>query len=244
MSDSAPAKRPPLSAYFKILEPGEKPAPPPKQLTQWTSQMFSGLFFGMAYGGYQGLVDARHPAGALDPAPGEPSPFTNHRHRASAYFVRGSILHGARIGSFVALLSAATLTLDAYLQVEGTDEDTATDPRALAAGAGATCALYGGAVGGGLASVQAGLFGAAVGGAAGLIQKELAGVVSKLEREAANENPKDAEVLDNEGHLTGDEAAGKALQDVVRWLEAGQDERRVSAAVANYAAKTKGSTSS
>lgn len=230
MAESNQPSKPSLSDYFKPLPPNEKPPPPPRQLRLWSSQMSTGLVLGMIYGGYQGLVEARQPIGVLDAPAGAPSQFTNRRHRASAYFVRGSILHGARIGSFVALLSATSLAVDSYLRAEDAEEDSPTDPRALAAGAGTTCALYGGAVAGGLASLRAGAFGSIAGGTVGWVQQKLADAVAELEKkqllsatgsviESKDSNLETAQTKEQE---PGSDAVG----EVVRWLEAGQKERQ------------------
>lgn len=230
MAESEPSPKPSLADYFKPLGPNEKPPPPPRWLALWSSQVSTGLLIGTIYGGYQGLLEARRPIGALDAPAGAPSPFTNRRHRASAYFVRGSILHGARIGCFVGLLSGTSLIADSLLRADDAEEDAPTDPRALAAGAGSTCALYGGAVGGGMASLQAGAFGLIVGGGAGLVQQKLAGAVTKLERAQGPseiENAVEIAAAETETARTEErEDASEAVGEVVRWLEAAQKERR------------------
>lgn len=229
MAEPGKPIEPSLADFFKPLGPNEKPPPPPRWLALWSSQVSTGLLAGTVYGGYQGLLEARHPIGPLDAPAGALSPFTNRRHRVSAYFVRGSILHGARIGSFVGLLSATSLIADSFLRADDTEEDAPTDPRALAAGAASTCALYGGAVGGGMAGLQAGAFGLVAGGAAGWVQQKLAGAVTKLEREQIpeTENAKDATATEVESAQPEDEeGAYTAVGDVVQWLEAGQKERQ------------------
>lgn len=210
----------PHNSIFRRVAPGEKPPGPPRELKQWSSQTMSALLVGMIYGGHRGLVEARSPHGTLDRQPGEPAAFQNHRQRAAAYFVRGSILSGARVGSFVALLSAVTLAGDHYLAFEKRDTP---EPAALAIGAGTACGLFGGSIGGWRSALTAGSFGIVSGGIAGIMHREFEAAVRKYgpSRDLPKESPGP---FDN---TVGDsESDGKqSLLEVVRWLEEAKRDR-------------------
>lgn len=193
---SAPS-RPSASSPFSSVTPGTAPPPPPPHLAHFTSQTSLGVLAGTLYGGYCGLVSARAAGGVLD---GEV--FRSRRHRAAAYFVRGSVLHGVRVGGFVALLSGVAVCVDAGLGGDG----VVLDARAVASGAGIACGAFGAAVGGAGAGLGAAGFGAVVGGAVGAALKFGEGLAGE-------------EVV---AEVVVDDSVG----ETVRWLERGQEERR------------------
>ncbi len=90
-----------MREYLRRLEPGEKPPPPPSWIAEFTTQSMSGLCGGLAWGGYRGLVQARS-TGITD----------RPKERAAAFFVRGALAGGARVGGFVMLFSALALAAE------------------------------------------------------------------------------------------------------------------------------------
>jgi hypothetical protein len=183
-------------------------------LALWSSQTAAGVLCGMLYGGYTGLVEARRAPEA------DVATFKNRRHRAATYFVRGSILQGARIGAFVAVLAGAAAAITAVRE-----DSHASDGTTMAAAAAATCAVFGGAVGGLRAAAQAAAFGGAVGGVAGYGEAALErallgeGGLSRVNEEAqrAKDNARRREI---------EEARG-AAEEILTSLERGQRERSV-----------------
>lgn len=135
------------------VEPGQVPASAPLSLRTWTSQTFYGLCGGMLFGGYRGLQQARNPS-----IP-SPTPAASAQHRMAAFFVRESILTGARVGVFVSIFSAAALTAEGVLG--------SSRPASYAAAGALTCGLFGGATAGWVAVPAAAAFGAFTSGAAG-----------------------------------------------------------------------------
>lgn len=144
---------------FKSVSPGEQPPPVPPSLRLWTSQTTYGILGGMLFGGYRGLVQAR------DPSHPSPTPTASSRHRATAFFVRESILTGARVGLFTATFSATALV------AEGLTGHTGAVSYATAGAV--TCGLFAGAVGGGTVVPAAAAFGGLVGSAAGFVTQTL-----------------------------------------------------------------------
>lgn len=161
------------------VEPGQVPTEAPASLRTWTSQTLYGLLGGMLFGGYRGLQQARNRATP------SPIPTNSLQHRMSVFFVRESILTGARIGVFVSVFSAAALVAEA---VNG-----GPHPATYATAGALTCSLFGGAVAGRIAVPAAAGFGAVTAGAAGAAH---AGLQDALDRAIGEqEQEENAEVM-------------------------------------------------
>lgn len=184
-----PAQEKNKSSLFSRVKPGDKPPPPPPQLALWTAQTSNAVLFGMLYGGYLGLVEARSARGSLDQPPsqsGNPSSgnitshikFQNRYHRAAAYFVHGGILHGAKIGSFVGMVSGLSL---AFSAMRNEQSATLQDPLSLAAASGITCGVFTGVYANAVNTAKAFVFGSAAGGFAGAVHSYLASHRSSLD---------------------------------------------------------------
>lgn len=138
---------------FKSVRPGEEPSPAPVWLQTWTSQTVYGTAGGMLYGGYCGLQQAKN---LKIPSP---IPTTSTQHRMQVFFVRESILTGARLGLFTATFSAAVLLAEKCLHRSAAENHAA-------AGA-TTCGLFAAAVARGILIPAAAGFGAIAGAVAG-----------------------------------------------------------------------------
>lgn len=131
----------------------------PEDLKMWSKQTAVGLLGGMFFGGYRGLLKSRT---------SEPSPIPANSvvHRTTLFVVREGIFTGARIGLFVSLFSALSLTAHRVIGREHVASYSA---------AGAiTCGLFGAAFAGprrGL--LPAAAFGGAVSGMAAFTQQML-----------------------------------------------------------------------
>lgn len=112
----------------------------------------------MLFGGYRGLLQAR----TSTPSP---IPTTSARHRLAVFFVRESILTGARVGLFASVFSAVSLAAHASYGD--------TTPGTFAAAGALTCGLFGGAAAGRVAVPAAAGFGAVTAGALGVAQASL-----------------------------------------------------------------------
>lgn len=144
---------------FKTVKPGHEPKAAPPLLGIWTSQTLYGLLGGMLFGGYRGLTQSR------DPKIPSPTPTNSVRHRMAVFFVRESIMTGARVGVFVSIFSGAALIVESAL---------GPSRSASYAAAGAlTCGLFGGATAGWVSVPVAAGFGAVTAGAAGLAHAAL-----------------------------------------------------------------------
>lgn len=125
----------------------------------WSRQTAVGLLGGMFFGGYRGLLKSRT---------SEPSPIPANSvvHRAALFVVREGIFTGARIGLFVSLFSALSLTAHHVVGREHVAN--------FAAAGAITCGLFGAAFAGprrGLLPAVA--FGGAVSGMAAFTQQML-----------------------------------------------------------------------
>jgi hypothetical protein len=204
-------------SFMQRVEPGDAPQPAPPALARWASQTTAAVFCGMLYGGYGGLVDARRAPDAAEEAI-----FANHRHRAAAYFARGSILQGARVGVFVAVLSGVAAAVGSVRAAK--DEDEVRDGWTMSGAAAATCGVFGGVIGGWRSAVGAAAFGGIVGGLAGwgevMLERAVLGEYGlksiALEGKRAKVEERRLEV----------EAARVAAEELVRSLEREQRERR------------------
>lgn len=152
---------------FKRVNPGEQPPPPPPALRTWTTQTTYGLLGGMLFGGYNGLMQAR------DPSYSSPIPTASSRHRMAAFFVRESILTGARVGLFTATFSAAALAVEGLTGQMGTVS--------YGTAGAITCGLFAGSVGRGVVVPASAAFGGVLGGMAGFAKQTLSGMISEQE---------------------------------------------------------------
>lgn len=150
---------------FQPVEPGQEPKAAPLSLRTWTSQTLYGLLGGMLFGGYRGLQQSR------DSKIPSPTPTTSAHHRMAVFFVRESILTGARVGIFVSIFSAAALVAEAALGP--------SRPANYAAAGAVTCGLFGGATAGWVAVPTAAGFGAVTAGAAGFAHAALEDVADR-----------------------------------------------------------------
>lgn len=161
------------------VEPGQVPSEAPASLRTWTSQTLYGLLGGMLFGGYRGLQQARN---RVTPSP---IPTTSMQHRMAVFFVRESILTGARIGVFASVFSAAALAAEAATG--------APHPATYATAGALTCGLFGGAAAGRVAIPAAAGFGAVTAGAAGIAHAGLQDALDRAIGEQAQEE--DPEVM-------------------------------------------------
>lgn len=182
-------------AALERVEPGQVPPDAPESLRIWTSQTLYGLLGGTLFGGYRGLIQARNPS--------VPSPIrtTSVRHRLAVFFVRESILTGARIGVFASLFSAVALAAEAYYG--------AAHPATFATAGALTCGLFGGATAGRVVVPAAAGFGAVTAGAAGYAH---AGLQDALDRAAQEEQQGSLDIIDEKQEQSSVEAVVQQLE--------------------------------
>ena len=179
---------------FRRVQPGEKAPAAPEWLQTWSSQTTYGLFGGMLFGGYRGLLMSRNQQ--LSTPPGAAA---KAQHRAAAFFVRESILTGSRVGLFVSFFSGLALAIQSYSSYPRTVNYATTG--AL------TCGFFAGATAGLKVIIPAAGFGAATAAAAAGVQELLSQAVQQFE---------DNQQLDQ--HLTdSDEKIGSVALVVKRY---------------------------
>lgn len=145
----------------------------PKDLKMWSRQTAVGFLGGMFFGGYRGLLKSRT---------SEPSPIPANSvvHRAALFVVREGIFTGARIGLFVSLFSALSLTGHRLVGREHVGS--------FAAAGAITCGLFGAAFAGprrGL--LPAAAFGGGVSGLAAFTQQMLQQKVDQQQQQEEGE---------------------------------------------------------
>eukprot|EP00171_Calliarthron_tuberculosum_P007613 IDg7613t1 len=154
---------------LRSLEPGEKAPPPPGWIIEWSAQSMGGICGGLAWGGYQGLLQAR--AAGVSKTP---------KDTASKYFVRGALWGGSRVGVFAALFSGIALAAE---QVR-----SKRDAANYAGAAASTAAMYARRAIAASAPVIV-VVAAAAGGVLGAVQIELERRVGGKLFDAANVEP-------------------------------------------------------
>lgn len=225
----APAQDDNLSIFSRV-KPGDEIPPPPPQLALWTQQTTLAVFVGMLYGGNRGLADARAIHEVQETASGKHNSvsdtlsnieFKSRRHRATAYFVRGSIIQGARIGSFVSMVSALSLLLNG---MRGGQKSTFQDPLSLAGAAGVTCGLFSGVFSTARYALKAALFGSAVGGSFGVTLSYLDSYALSVGSESQVSDRPDGNE-DRSSHLEDSPDPSIDARKVIAWLEDSRRER-------------------
>lgn len=157
-----------IKEAFRRVEPGEEPPAAPEWLQTWSSQTTYGVFGGMLFGGYRGLIMSRNEQ--LSTPPGAAA---KAQHRAAAFFVRESILTGSRIGLFVSFFSGLALSIQSYSPYSRTTNYAATG--AL------TCGIFAGGAAGLKVIIPAAGFGGATAATAAAVQELLTQAVNNFE---------------------------------------------------------------